>query len=76
MTQEQRCASAQGDYRHKGLVDVDPADERSIQPQEVQREADEGIGHEIREKDVAVLQSVSVTAGEPKEKEHVGEIQN
>jgi hypothetical protein len=38
---------------HNGLIDIDAADHRSIEPQKVQKEATDGVNDQIHEEDIA-----------------------
>ena len=61
----QSRAGAHGDHCHKHLVDVDARHQRSVEPQEVEEEADDRVGDQIREENIARLESIGIPAGDP-----------
>ena len=61
----QSRAGAYRDDRHKRLVNVDACHQGGVESQEVEKEADDRVGDQIREEDIARLESIRVPARNP-----------
>src|SRR5574341_1777033 len=72
----QRCSRQESNNSHDGLVDVNAADQRSIEPQKVQEETANGINNQVSEEEVTRLQTLRESTRNPKKQEHVGKVPN